>query len=414
MSQRSVAISLTNVTKSFGLYRSNIARLLHWFGVPLGPSEKTETIRNVTFKLHSGESLALIGENGAGKSTLLKLITGTMAPTSGEIEVNQSVSAILELGLGFNMEFTGRQNVMHSAGMMGLAPSQIEALLPEIQEFAEIGDYFDRPLRTYSSGMQARLSFSLATALRPEILIVDEVLSVGDAYFQHKSFAKIREFRELGTTIILVTHSLGDVRELCDRVLLIDRGEVVRDGPPDEVIDYYNAMIAIKENARFAIEQTRRDGWVVSRSGTYDAVIGEIRLLTGESREAVNIVRVGEVVTLKIHATAHREIERLVLGIMIRDRTGHVVWGSNTWHTRQVLDRVRAQEEVSFRMSFTCSLGPGTYSISTALVSSDTHLQDNFEWIDNVLVFEVVNLEKPLFIGSSYIDAAFNIQRSGE
>ena len=160
---------------------------------------------------------------------------------------------------------------------MGLSQARLSELMPHIEDFAEIGEFFDQPLRTYSSGMQARLAFALATAERPDVLIVDEVLSVGDSYFQHKSFDRIRSFRAAGTSIILVTHSLGDVRALCDRVILLDKGHVLKDGPPDEVVDYYNALIAAKENEKLTVEQRReKDQWLFTRSGSKAAAVESV------------------------------------------------------------------------------------------------------------------------------------------
>ena len=409
---RETVLQLDGVTKRFNVYKSGLHRLAHWLALPVKPVDSIVTVNNVSLTVTRGECLALIGQNGAGKSTLLKLITGTMAPSMGKIEVNASISAILELGLGFNPEFTGRENVRQSGGMMGHAPELIDGLLDEIEAFAEIGDFFDKPLRIYSSGMQARLAFALATAIRPEILIVDEVLSVGDAYFQHKSFARIREFRDSGSTIILVTHAMGDVRELCNRVILLDRGTVLKDGSPDEVVDYYNALVAEKENAKLTIEQRRhKNGWSITRSGDFRAVVDQMELVDAETGAGVATARVGQKLVLHTDVTVKDAVPRLILGLMIRDRTGHVVWGSNTWHTRQAVDKPPAGHTLRFSLAFECDLGPGSYSVSPALVSSDTHLDSNFEWTDNLLVFDVINPDRPMFIGSAFLDAAFSIDQ---
>mgnify|MGYP000465791091 FL=1 len=250
-------LHVDDVSKRYASYSSETMRFLSWFGFPTKPASEFWALRNLSFDMNRGECLALIGQNGAGKSTLLKIITGTVRPSSGNVHLAGRVSAILELGIGFNPDLTGRENVYHSGGLLGMTHQQLEELMPSIEDFAEIGEHFDHPLRTYSSGMQGRLAFSLATAVRPDILIVDEVLSVGDSYFQHKSFQRILKFREEGTSILFVTHSLGAVREICDRVILLDKGEKIRDGRPDEVIDFYNAMIADKENANARRKLTR-------------------------------------------------------------------------------------------------------------------------------------------------------------
>lgn len=407
-----IVLNVQNVSKCYASYRSNLSRYLRWLGMPVSPQHEYWAVKDVSFTLRSGEVLALIGQNGAGKSTLLKLITGTVRPTTGNIAVLGRISAILELGLGFNPEFTGRQNVYLAGGLMGLSTRQIDESIPAIEDFSELGEFFDQPLRVYSSGMQARLAFSVATAVRPDVLIVDEVLSVGDSYFQHKSFDKIRQFKEEGTSILFVTHSMGNVRALCDRVILLDKGIILKDGLPDEVVDYYNAMIAEKENARLNVEQKRqKNGWFVTRSGNFKAEVKNLVLLDEATQEPVEIARVGQRLAVKLLATINEDIPRLVLGYMLRDRTGHVVWGTNTWHTEQVLRDLKKGEEVEFYMPFTCTLGPGSYSFSHALTSSDTHLENNYEWVDNALVFDVINADKKVFIGTSWLDAVFQIIR---
>lgn len=405
-------LCVDGVSKRYASYKSNLSRFASWFGAPVRPTSEHWAVRDVSFALEAGAALAIIGQNGAGKSTLLKMITGTVRPTAGSIAVGGRLSAILELGLGFNTEFTGRENIYQAGGLMGLSQSHLSSLMPKIESFAEIGEFFDAPLRVYSSGMQARLAFALATAVQPDVLIVDEVLSVGDTYFQHKSFNRIREFKRDGAAIVLVTHSMKDVREICDRVLLLDHGRVLKEGLPDEVVDYYNALIAENENAKLTIEQRReKNGWLVSRSGTFEAVIASIHLLDAETGQEVVNVRVGQELVLRITAKITADIPRLVLGIMIRDRTGHVVWGTNTWHTSQVLESVGAGGKVVYETRFRCDLGPGSYSISPALVSSSTHLDNNYEWTDNLLVFDVINSDKNVFIGTSYLDARFQIER---
>lgn len=402
-------LTVSGVSKRYASYASNIHRFATWFGANIKPVSEYWANRDITFQVRSGEALALIGQNGAGKSTLLKMITGTVRPTTGSVAVSGRINAILELGLGFNPEFTGRQNIYHAGGLMGYSQEELSALMPEIEAFAEIGAFFDQPIRVYSSGMQARLAFALATAKRPDVLIVDEVLSVGDSYFQHKSFDKIRQFKDAGTSIILVTHSLSDVRALCDRVVLLDKGRVVRDGLPDEVVDHYNAMIAERENANVSIEQKRHEnGWLFTRSGTFEATVEGIEL-TNENGEQLNTVSVGQRAHIVITSKVNSQIERLVVGVMIRDRTGHVVWGTNTWHTGQVLASLKAGTLVRVTREFECNLGPGSYSVTVSLSSSHTHLTDNYEWQDNSLVFDVVNFDRDFFIGTVELSGKFTI-----
>jgi lipopolysaccharide transport system ATP-binding protein len=295
---------------------------------------------------------------------------------------------------------------------MGHSQSEIERAMPEIEAFAEIGEYFDQPMRTYSSGMQMRVAFSVATVFKPDLLIIDEALSVGDSYFQHKSFDRIRQFRAEGVSILLVTHGLADVRALCDRVILLDKGHVLKDGLPDEVIDYYNALIAEKENAKLTVEQRRqKNGWLLTRSGTGEARVKSLRLLDAHSGEGLAIAQVGQAVELRLEASVYADIARLVIGLMIRDKQGHIVWGTNTWHTHQVLRGVKKNQCVNLSVPFICGLGPGSYSVTVALTSSETHIADNFEWTDNMLVFDVINVNKPTFIGSMWLDARLLLEQ---
>ncbi len=410
-----VLLNVQNVGKCYSTYRSNLQRFARWFGAPVPAQAEFWAARHITFSLSRGESVALIGQNGAGKSTILKLITGTVRQTEGTIGMNGRISAILELGLGFNPEFSGRTNVLHSGGLLGHSPEQMQAMLPEIEAFAEIGEHFDQPLRTYSSGMQARVAFALATAMRPDVLIVDEVLSVGDSYFQHKSFNRIRQFRKEGTTIVLVTHSMADVRTLCDRCILIDKGRVAKDGAPDEVIDYYNAMIAEKENAKLSIEQRRsKGGWSWTRSGTFDAVVATARLIDAATGKDVYLAQVRQKIRLVVEVNVNADLPGLVLGILVRDRTGHIVWGTNTHHTGQQVEMARSGERIEFDVDIDCDLGPGSYSITYALTDSETHMSANYEWVDNAIVFDVVNLTGDYFVGTSRLNASFTVKRDDD
>ncbi len=409
---RRVVLDVASVGKCYVGYSSILARMASWMGVRVRTTAEYWASRDVTFQLHEGEAMAVIGVNGAGKSTLLKLITGTVQPTTGTIGSDGRISSILELGLGFNPEFTGRQNVRFAAGLMGVSGRRIEELMPEIEAFAELGGFFDQPLRVYSSGMQARLAFAVATAERPDLLIVDEVLSVGDSYFQHKSFERIRQFKADGTALLFVTHSMADVRALCDRVILLDKGTVLKDGAPDEVTDFYNAMAAAREGqTKIVVQERDEDGWLKTTSGTGEARIASIALLDAISENPVEAVPVDGKVILRAEVDIRGEVPQLVLGYMLRTRTGHVVWGTNTWHTGQAITDAKAGDRVTFDLHFACRLGPGSYSFSPALVSTDTHLVNNYEWTDNALVFDVVNIGHDYFIGSSWLDGKFEIRR---
>lgn len=404
-------LNIDGIGKCYAKYHNNFARLLNWAGFNIKPAYEYWANKDISFSVHAGQAVAIIGQNGAGKSTLLKMITGTVRPTEGRITVNGRISAMLELGLGFNPEFTGRQNAYMAGGLMGLSNQELDHLMPEIEAFAEINEFFDQPLRVYSSGMQARLAFAVATAVRPDILIVDEILSVGDSYFQHKSFDRIRQFKELGTSIILVTHGMGDVRSLCDRVILIDKGRMLKQGAPDEVVDFYNALIAQKENEKLAIEQSRdQQGWLKTRSGSGTAVVKRLILQDQSSGAEVAAAQVGQAVQLVCEVDVLGDIPELVLGMMLRDKQGSILWGSNTWHTGQLQTNLQAGDRLCYVLPFECDLGPGSYSVTTALTRGESHLDHNFEWSDNLLVFDVINVDKTIFIGSHWFDTKFSVR----
>lgn len=394
-------LRVENLGKAYRRYTSEWQRFRGWFGVQTAPIEERWALRGVTFEAGRACAMGIVGANGAGKSTLLKLIVGTLRATEGRVTVQGRIAAILELGMGFNPELTGRQNAIHAAGLMGFPHHAIRAAIPEIESFAEVGGYFDAPLRTYSSGMQMRVAFAVATAFRPDMLIVDEALSVGDTYFQHKCIDRIRAYREQGTGLLIVSHDSSAIHALCDRAILLEGGVAVRDSDPASVMDYYNARIAEKENSTVEVRRTGH-GTDQTVSGSGEARVETIALFNADG-VPVERVNVGEPVDLRVGVRIHSNIPRLVFGYIIKDRVGQPVYGTNTWHTGQILKNVRAGGAIEFSVRFAANLGPGSYSISTALVSSDTHLENNYEWRDLALVFTVCNSDKPHFVGSAWI-----------
>ena len=404
-------ITVSNLGKAYKTYPTRLSRLAEWMLPFGGPRHSLKwVLRDVSFRVSPGEAVGLIGINGAGKSTLLKLITGTTQPSTGHVAMEGSVAALLELGMGFHPDFTGRQNAYMAGQLLGMSIEQIRELMPQIEAFADIGDYMDQPVRVYSSGMQMRVAFSVATARRPDILIVDEALSVGDAYFQHKSFDRIRQFRKEGTTLLLVSHDKQAIQSVCDRAILLDGGRLAREGRPEEIMDYYNAMIAERENDTVRLKEIA-DGKVQTVSGTGEATVADIALLD-ETGERVEVVDVGSPVTLEVKVKVNAPIPRMVLGYMIKDRLGQAMYGTNTHLKALPLDDVAAGEEVVYRFAFPMNLGPGTYSVDTAIVSTDTHLVNNYEWRDLALVFTVMNMRRPHFEGSAWLDPAVDIQRT--
>lgn len=397
---------VNNLSKRFATYRSDGHRLLSCLFPWIRPIKEVGVLQDISFSIAPGEALGIVGHNGAGKSTLLKIITGTLAPSGGSVHIEGRVFAILELGMGFNPELTARENVLHVAGLMGLDSAEIQRVMPELEAFAEIGAYFDRPMRQYSSGMHMRVAFALATAIRPDILIVDEALSVGDAYFQHKSFERIRQFREQGSSLLFVSHDRAAILALCDRCILLDHGRLLRDGPPGEVMDYYNSLIAEKEAATLVQERDTL-GRVVTRSGNGKVLTDSLQLLC--DGQPVELVEVGTQVVLRAQVRCTRSISRLVMGYMIKDRLGQPVFGINTHLTGQVQEDLTEGQRLLFEFAFPANLGPGSYSISTSLSSTQDHLEQNYEWRDLALVFNVVNTRHAHFAGCAWIPPQITI-----
>lgn len=403
-------IQVTGLGKAYKNYPGRWSRLAEWLTPHLGPRHQLRwVLRDIGFQVEAGQSVGLIGVNGAGKSTLLKLITGTVQATTGTVEVQGRVAALLELGMGFHPEFTGRQNVFMAGQLAGLSVEEISALMPQIEAFAEIGHYIDQPLRIYSSGMQMRLAFSVATARRPDILIVDEALSVGDDYFQHKSFDRIRDFRREGTTLLIVSHSRQAIQSICDRVILIDGGRLIRDGDPETVFDFYNALLADRSSS--AIEQRPlADGHVQTTSGSGEARVVDVALLN-ERGEPVEVVEVGARVGLRVRVAVEAPIPRLVLGYLIRDRFGQAIFGTNTHYLDQPVLDAQPGEHIDYHIDFPAYLGPGSYSMTLALHDSHHHLDQSYEWRDRALVFTVVNLGHAVFTGCNWLEPDIRIAR---
>jgi lipopolysaccharide transport system ATP-binding protein len=402
-------LTIDGVGKSFKSYTHETQRVLGWLGFTERGSTEHWVLKNINFSIAPGEAVAIVGDNGAGKSTLLKIVTGTLRPTAGLVGVRGRLAAILELGLGFNPDLTGRQNAFHVAGLMGHPHDSIVETMPAIEGFAEIGDYFDQPVRIYSSGMQMRVAFAIVTAFRPDILIVDEALSVGDTYFQHKSMEKIRQFRREGTALILVSHDKNAIQSICDRVLLLDKGIVARDGSPADVLDYYNALIAKKVGDD--IQEIRHDdGTTQTISGTGEVVIESVAILDGSGR-LTDTVSVGAEMHLQVTVEVKKAVPRLIFGYAIKNRLGQVIYGTNTHHYAAPINDLEPREKHIFKVQFPANLGVGSYSISVSLTDSDVHLSHNYEWRDLAAVFSVVNTNQPVFDGLSWIPPIISTSR---
>jgi len=401
------SILVSGLGKAYRQYPTRWSRLAEWLTPWTTRHQLRWVLQDVNFQVNPGEALGIIGVNGAGKSTLLKMITGTTQPTAGSIRLEGRVAALLELGMGFHPEFTGRQNVFMAGQLLGRSMEELQRLMPSIEAFAEIGEYMDQPVRTYSSGMQMRLAFSVATASRPDILIVDEALSVGDAYFQHKSFDRIREFRKAGTTLLIVSHDRQAIQTICDRALLLDKGRVALEGAPEEVMDFFSAMIAEREQDTIRQERLA-DNRIRTISGTGEASIADVVLLNDKGRP-VEVLETGTPVTLKVTVDINTDLERLVLGFMIKDRMGQPIYGINTHRINRPLENLKAGEQVTYSYRFDANLGKGNYSVALSLSRLDSHLDKNYEWRDFALIFHVINTRKPDFVGCASLDARLEI-----
>ena len=402
-------LSVQNICKTYLDYESNFKRFASWFSKNKEEKNVKTVLKDVSFDVGAGEVVGLIGQNGAGKSTLLKIISHTLKPSSGRVTSGAKISSILELGMGFHGDLTGRQNAYQSCSLMGYSKEQIDEIIAYIEDFAEIGEYFDYPVRIYSSGMQMRLAFSVVTANRPDILIIDEALSVGDVYFQHKSFDKIKEFKSLGTTLIIVSHDSGAIKSICDRVILLEKGQILKDGEPEAVLDYYNALISKKQDVQIS-QVALENGKIATVSGNKKACIKNVEILDAAGKKIQNL-EVGKKIKLKVTVQANENLSSLVLCYQIKNRFSQVVYGTNTYHLKQALKNLKKGEEYDFSFEFDANLGVGSFSVTIALHDSDNHLQNNYEWRDNAIIFNVVNFSKPDFVGLAYLEPSLEIKR---
>lgn len=401
-------IRVRNLAKAYKQYPTRWTRLREWFVPHATVQSRRWVLRDVSFDVAAGEVVGVLGVNGAGKSTLLRIIAGTTRPTVGSAEVTGRIAALLELGLGFHPDFTGRENALLAGQLIGIPGDEVRARYGEIEAFAEIGDYFDQPLRTYSSGMAVRLAFSIATLRRPDVLIVDEALAVGDAFFQVKSFARIKRFRGEGTTILFVSHDVGTIKSLCDRAILLAGGRIERDGGAVAVSDYYSAVINSRLHESHIVQDGEGD-FPTTRSGSREVEVTAVRLL-GEDGQASTLFRCGERVRLEVDLHVTVDVPKLVQGFLVRDRRGNDVYGTNTYHLDQVIRAPRAGSRYRLAFTFPARLGEDVYSVSVATVNSDVVLWQSFDWIENIARFRVVRAAQPFFVGAASLDATCAIE----
>lgn len=405
MSSNHAAIFLRQLSKKYPVYERPSHKLLELVTLRRRQFHREFwALRDVDLEVKPGTTLGIVGQNGSGKSTLLQIVAGILRQSRGDCFVEGNVSALLELGSGFNPEFTGRENVFMNGAIMGLTRRQMEERLPEILEFAEIGDFIDRPVKTYSSGMFMRLAFSVAIHVDPDILLVDEALAVGDLIFQHRCISRIRRLREAGKTILFVTHDLQAVTRFCDRAILLDYGQKLEDGSPDRVVQRYQALIFDRERKAAGQGESWRANerdktlpvvntipYIHHRYGKGGAkVLGIILHSTGG--EVLNEVRGGDGVRLVISARFHQNVEHPIIGFTLRDRLGVEVTSSNTSYEGLHLPPARAGEiqTVSFRIRVP-NVRPGSYSISPAVAQGNIWEHTIEDWIDNAYIVNVAD-----------------------
>lgn len=364
-------LRVRHLGKAYKRYPRKWGRLAEWLG--LGRRHHLRWIlRYISFDIAPGEAVGIIGINGAGKSTLLKMIAGTTRPTTGTVEAGGRIAALLELGIGFHPDFTGRQNVYMSGQLAGLDNPTIAAKMGEIEAFAGIGDYIDQPVRTYSSGMQVRLAFSVATAVRPDILVVDEALAVGDIFFQQKCFERIARFRDAGTTLLFVSHAMSTVYSLCGRAILLDGGRVALDGEPRQVIDLYNAHAANQAGSG-ALQVVGGGG--DRAPGSYFRGGVEIRSVTLLYRnQPVHSIASESDVAVRVRVAFQAAFDDPHIGFQVRDRRGEALFMTHTHGMGRKIGPVAPGTEVEVSYAFNAALAPGEYTVTAGV--ADTGLLD--------------------------------------
>ncbi|AWK90194.1 ABC transporter ATP-binding protein [Azospirillum thermophilum] len=390
----SSVIEVAGLGKNFKLYNSAGARIASWLrGDRPGDHKDNWVLRGVDFTVQRGECVGIIGRNGSGKSTLLKMITGTLHPTEGSIRVDGRVLALLELGTGFNVELTGRQNVSLSAELHGFDPDYATRRMDDIERFADIGPFFDRPVKTYSSGMFVRLAFSIFLFMEPDILIVDEALSVGDLFFQQKCFEAIQQIKDRGTTLLFVSHDMSAVRNICDRAVLLDGGRATFIGAPDEaVMHYYQANTTPSPagtavaGAAAAVAEAAPAGELIDTIHSRSILDGKVRLGNGgleitaarvctDAGADVLEVRSAHSLNIWLALKAHERIVEPNVGVEVYDRFNQLIYGVSLRNLGHVLEPMEPGRMlvVHFRLRF--SVMPGEYSIS--LATAEQHGTDD-------------------------------------
>jgi ABC-type polysaccharide/polyol phosphate transport system ATPase subunit len=377
-------VLVQNVSKLYRLYRRPIDRLREL--IPGSPPRHSDfwALRDISFQLEKGETLGVVGPNGCGKSTLLQIVCGILQPTSGRVLARGRIAALLELGAGFNPEFTGRENIYLNGEILGLSRAEIEKALPAIEAFAEIGEFIGRPVKEYSSGMYVRLAFSTAIHVDPDILIVDEALAVGDAVFANRCVRKFQELRDRKITVLFVSHDLGLVKQLSDRTILLLHGRIEAEGAPRDVINRYIGLV-LEQQAPQIHKGDRVQASFRHGDGSSEVLAIEILNARGEP---VNAVASGECITVRVRSRFHAAKSDPMVGILIRTRIGLEVYGTNTRIEQLSLGEFQPGDELEVDFQMECWLTPQTYTLTVATQNADGTSHD---WLDDAIAFEVVD-----------------------
>ena len=406
------AILVKNLGKAFQLYDKPVHRL--WDLILPGKKRFREywALKNVYLDISHGSTVGIIGENGAGKSTLLKLLTGITKPTTGTVQVKGRIASLLELGAGFHPEFSGRENIYLNCSILGMDNEEIDARLESIIEFSELGDFIDRAVKTYSSGMYVRLGFSVAASVDPDIFIIDEALSVGDEHFKGKCTNRLNEFREQGKTIIFVSHDMGAVKSMCQQVVLLDKGEMIEQGTAEKVADEYLKRAHARGNERLsALDRSTSE---YPRWGTGEVEIHAVRLLDSKD-ESGHVFRSGEPFKLQMDYLCHEATQSPVFGIGIYRSDGTYVNGSNHhWrHAPIELSEIAAGEKGQVEMAFeSMPLLAGQYYITTFLYDHSKAAPTAIDHQEHAITFEVIDPRNHQH-GLLYLPTQWTVRREG-
>ena len=377
-------VLVQNVSKLYRLYRRPADRLREL--LPRARPRHTDfwALRDIGFEVEKGETLGLVGPNGCGKSTLLQIVCGILQPTSGRVVTRGRIAALLELGAGFNPEFTGRENVYLNGEIMGLSRAEIDRAMPSIESFAEIGEFIARPVKEYSSGMYVRLAFSTAIHVDPEILIVDEALAVGDAVFANRCVRKFQELRERKITVLFVSHDLGLVKQLSDRAILLLNGRIAAQGAPSDVINRYIGLVLAREESK-----NKKDDRIHAsfRHGDGSSEILSVEILNARGEPATAVTG-GEPITVRVRSRFHQAKSDPMVGILIRTRIGMDVYGTNTCLERVRLGDFQPGDELEVDFGVECWLTPQQYTLTVATQNADGTSHD---WLDDAVAFDVVD-----------------------